>query len=284
MIAQDFFRPFLFEALDIRGAMVRLGPAWRALQAKRNYPAPVRDLLGEMAAISALIGANLKQVGRLTFQLKGSGPVNLLVMDIDAELRMRGMARWDGSIAQATAPELLGDGQLVLTLDAAGMSTPYQSLVPLAGDSIVAIFENYLARSEQQPTRLHLFADEAHASGLFLQQLPDSDKADPDGWNRVQHLAETVTASEMRNLAPESLLTRVFPEEAIRLFEPRPVVYHCPENWEKVRGMLQTLGSDECLAMLREQGQVTVQDEICNHDYHFSAADIEKLFAPRTIH
>jgi molecular chaperone Hsp33 len=280
----DLFRPFLFERLDIRGAMVRLGPAWQAMQQGRDYPQAALALLGEMAAVSVLIGANLKQVGRLTFQLKGDGPLGMLVMDCDEQLRLRGMARCKTDIAAAPVSELLGDGQLILSLDAVGMSQPYQSLVPIDGDSIQAVFEHYLQRSEQQPTRLFLSADAHAAAGLFLQKLPDADRHDADAWDRIMAYAGTVTPSELVDLTMEALLTRLFPEEAIRLFDARPVRYHCPEDWEKVRGMLQTLGRAECEAMLREQGEIRIQDEICNHRYDFDAADIDALFAPRIVH
>jgi molecular chaperone Hsp33 len=284
MNPHDFYRPFLFEDLDIRGALVRLGPAWQAMQARRDYPAPVRDLLGEVLAVSLLIGANLKQPGRLTFQLKGSGPVNLLVVDCDEQLRLRGMARHAPDIAAGPAPELLGDGQLLLSLDAVGLATPYQSLVPLDGASVAAIFDHYLARSEQQPTRVFLAADAQGAAGLFLQKLPDADRRDADAWNRVQILAETLRAEELLRRPVADLLTGVFPEETIRLFDPRPASYHCPEDWHKVRGMLRALGQTECRAMLDEQGHVTVHDDICDHIYRFDADDIDALFTPRTLH
>lgn len=284
MTPSDFYRPFLFEDLDIRGAVARLGPAWHAMCQGRDYPAPVRDLLGEMAAVSLLIGANLKQPGRLTFQVKGEGPVEMLVVDCDEQLRMRGMARHAVPVAADSAPALLGDGQLLLTLDAAGMATPYQSLVPLDGDTLAAIFEHYLARSEQQPTRLFLAADAQGATGLFLQALPDAQRRDPDGWQRVCMLAGTLGPAELLAADVPDLLTRVFPEETIRLYDPRPATYHCPEDWEKVRGMLQTLGAAECQAILDEQGHITVHDDICNHVYRFGADDVATLFGPRILH
>jgi molecular chaperone Hsp33 len=199
-------------------------------------------------------------------------------------LRLRGMARHDRECTGTTASDLLGDGQLLLSLDAAGMSSPYQSLVPLAGDSIAAIFEHYLERSEQQPTRLLLAAGEEASAGLFLQKLPDADRHDADGWNRIQMLAGTLARHELLDRPVADLLTGVFPEEAIRLFDPRPVTYHCPEDWEKVRGMLRALGQAECVAMLDEQGYVTVRDDICNHVYRFDAADIAALFEARVLH
>lgn len=277
-IAHNFVRPFLFENLDIRGAFVRLREVWQSLQANRDYPPPAARLLGEMSAVTALIAANLKQAGRMSFQLKGQGPVGLLVLDCDEQLRMRGMARADAGIAEAAAPDLLGHGQLALTLDIAGMRQPYQSLVPLAGDSIAAIFQHYLERSEQQPTRLFLTADHTAAAGLFLQKLPDADRRDPDGWNRVQILAETVRPAELAELSAVQLAGRLFPEEDVRLYDPRPVTYHCPEDWAKVGGMLRSLGRQECETVLREHGEIRIHDEICGREYRFDAAMVAALF------
>jgi len=274
----NFVRPFLFEALDIRGAFVRLGDVWQALQAGRHYAPPVARLLGEMTAVTALIAANLKQASRMSFQLKGEGPVSLLVLDCDEQLRLRGMARAAPEVPDRPAPELLGNGQLALTLDAPGMRQPYQSLVPLDGDTIAAIFQHYLERSEQQPTRLFLAADADSAAGLFLQKMPDADRRDADGWNRIQILAETVRPDELCRLPVVQLIGRLFPEEDVRLYDPRPVSYHCPEDWAKVGAMLRSLGRSECEATLREHGEIHIQDEICGRDYRFDAAMVAALF------
>lgn len=277
-VAHNYVRPFLFEHLDIRGALVHLGEAWQAMQAGRHYAPPVARLLGEMSAVTALIAANLKQAGRMSFQLKGEGPVGLLVLDCDERLRLRGMARAAADVAEAPAPELLGHGRLALTLDLASQQQPWQSLVPLDGDGIAAIFEHYLERSEQLPTRLVLAADDRAAAGLFLQKLPDADRRDADGWHRVTLLADTVRPDELTGLSAVQLIARVFPEEDVRLFDPRPVSYHCPEDWPKVEGMLRALGRAECEAVLREHGEIHIHDEICGHDYRFDAARVAALF------
>lgn len=282
----DAIHRFIFEQLDIRGALVQLGPAWQAMQARRAYPGPVRDLLGELAAITAIIGSNLKTPGRITFQLQGHGPVSMLVMDCDQQLRLRGMARHATGAATPAADthQLLGDGQLVLTLQGE-TGTPYQSIVPLQGESLAAIFEHYLTQSEQQPARLWLAADEHTACGLFLQKLPGADLRDLDGWSRIETLATTVRDGELA-LPPETLLGRLFADEDVRLFAPRPVTWHCPRDEEKVRDMLLSLGREEVAAMLADAAQIAVDDEICGHEYRFGPEILDELFPPagRLLH
>jgi len=284
----DTFQRFIFEKLDIRGAYVQLEASWQAMQHGRAYAQPVLELLGQTTAITALIGSQLKTPGRLTFQLQGEGPVSMLVVDCDEQMRLRGMAKAAAGINHASTKELIGDGHLVLTLQTNDTPKPYQSFVPLEGDGIAAIFENYLALSEQQPTRLFLFADGERACGLFLQKLPETPghhEQDEDGWNRVQQLASTVRTDEFA-LPAEELLHRLFAEEDVRLFEPHPVVYHCPRDEEKVRGALLSIGRDEVQALLDEHGEIRVHDDICNHEYVFGEEILEELFPsqPRTLH
>ena len=270
---------FLFDDLAIRGALVRLGPAWQAMQARRGYSAVERNLVGELAAVTALIGSNLKQPSRVTFHLQGNGPINILVMDCDEQLRMRGMAKVRApNPAPAPVAQLIGDGKLVLTLqNTRAAEHPYQSHVPLEGNSVAEIFENYLARSEQTPTRLWLAADGDSACGLYLQKLPGADACDADGWNRINHLAATVTAAELA-LPPDQLLTRLFPEETVRLFAPQTVLHHCPRDEEKVLNVLRTLGREEVERMLAEHDEIVIEDDICKHEYRYGHEVLDKLF------
>lgn len=276
----DAIRRFLFEDLDIRGALVALGNTWHELQAARDLPPGVNTLLGEFAAVTALIAGNLKTPGRITFQLQGHGLVSLLYVDCDAQLRLRGMARLRADLgAVPPAPtfnELFGDGHLVLTLDI-HTAKSYQSIVPLVGNGLAGVFAHYLAQSEQQPTWLMLGADENIAAGLFLQKLPNADNRDPDGWNRICNLASTLKADELA--APlANLLMRVFPEENIRLFDPRPVRYHCPRDEEKVLAMLKSLGRSEIEATLAAEGSIAVEDEICRQHYRYGPEILSRLF------
>ncbi len=288
-MSDSTIRRFLFEGLDIRGAVVHLGDTWQQMQAGRDYQPTVAQLLGETAAVTALIAGQLKQAGRLTLQLRGNGPIQLLVMDCNEQLQMRGMARSNPVVLPAPVTELLGaaqGGQLMMSLDMPDARQPYQSFVPMVGESIAAIFEHYLEQSEQQPSRLFTLAGPQAAVCLFLQKMPESDQHDPDGWSRITQLAATVKPAELLELDAETLLSRLFHEEienrGIRLYDVQMVSYYCPEDWEKIRDMVRSLGQEDAQTLLAEHGEILIRDDICNRDYRFSPEDVAQLFANST--
>lgn len=290
---KSYVRRFLLEDLDIRGAVVRLDDVWQALQKGRDYPRNVGTLLGEMSAVSALISANLKQAGRLTFQVQGHGPVRLLVIDCNEALNLRGFAAFEAGVPEGDRlSELVGDGILQLTLDVQGMEQPYQSLVPLEGNSIAEVFEHYLQQSEQQPAGLWLACTKDAAAALFLQKLPGADARDEDGWSRAHQFAQTVTREELLALDPETLLGRLFAEETVRLYDARPVIHDFPPDRDKIIAMLRSLGESEVRRIYAEHGELVVRDDLSNHEYRFEPGEIDEFFkagpgdieSPPTLH
>ncbi|HYG54476.1 MAG TPA: Hsp33 family molecular chaperone HslO [Burkholderiales bacterium] len=275
----DYVQRFLFEELDIRGRLVCLTGAWQRMLDGRDYPRDIASLLGHTTALNVLLGANQKDAGRVTLQVQGSGPVKLLVADCTADLRIRGMAHYERiETKDVNERRLLGDGRLSVTLEDMKSGRFYQSLVPLEGETLEEIFEHYLAQSEQLQTFLRLYADGGALCGLLLEKLPQADARDPDGWNRVTHLASTLQLSESINTQPYDLLTRVFPEELMRVFRLYAVEYHCPYDEDKVKDMLRGLGRAEVESILAEQGEVVIRNEMCNHEYRFDAKAIAALF------
>jgi molecular chaperone Hsp33 len=275
----DYVQRFLFENLEIRGRLVCLTAAWQRMLDGRDYPEDIASLLGHTTALNILLGANQKGAGRVTLQVQGSGPVKLLVSDCTSELRIRGMAHFERELAgKANQRDLLGDGRLSVTLEDLKSGRLYQSLVPLEGETLEQIFRHYLSQSEQLEAFLRLYAGSGALCGLLLEKLPGADTHDPDGWNRITHLASTLTLDETRDAQPYDLLTRVFPEELMRVFPLYGVEYHCPYDEDKVKEMLRGLGRKEVESILTEQGEVVIRNEMCNHEYRFDARAIAELF------
>ena len=270
---------FLFKELNIRGQHIQLLDSWQAMIKDRHYPQPIVKLLGELTAISVLLANGMKHTGRITMQIQGSGPITLLVVDVTHDLKIRGVAKTNKEITtENTLDELLGDGQILMTLENTQTEHHFQSYVPREGASVADAFESYLSQSEQLPSKLWLAADEHSLGGVLIQKMPETDGYDTDGWERIMHIATTVKDVELTTLESEELLHRLFHEETLELFKAETVKYECPQDKERVTNMLLALGEDEVRKVLEEQGEIVIHNEMCNYHLRFNKEDIDELF------
>jgi molecular chaperone Hsp33 len=170
--ADDTILPFQVEALDLRGRVVRLGPAVDAILSRHDYPAPVAKLLGEAIVLTVLLGSVLKFEGRFILQTQTDGPVRMLVVDYRTPGNVRALARFDREQVAAmiaagrTDPgRLIGHGHLAMTIDQGPDTARYQGLVALEGKDLEHAAHEYFLRSEQIPTRVRLAVGEEIAAG-----------------------------------------------------------------------------------------------------------------------
>jgi molecular chaperone Hsp33 len=286
---RDSLHRFIFEHYPIRGHLVHLDASWRALIEHRDYPEAIRTTLGEAVVASLLLAATIKFEGVLSLQLQGAGPVHLLLAQCTSGLGVRGLARYreepDTGTASGNVADLIGAGNLTVTLESDDGSQRYQGIVPITGERLADSLQIYFENSEQLPTRLWLYADEHGAAGMLLQRLPgdgNAPGADPatidEAWRRVQLIGATLTRDELRTLADAQILHRLFNEDDLRLFEPVPVYFRCRCSRERVSGMLQGLGERETRSILTERGEVEVRCDFCNRAYVFDAVDVAQLF------
>ena len=91
----DAILPFQVEALDLRGRVVRFGPAIDTILSRHRYPTPVAKLVGEAVVLTVLLGSTLKFEGRFILQTQSDGPVRMLVIDYTTPGKVRACARFD---------------------------------------------------------------------------------------------------------------------------------------------------------------------------------------------
>lgn len=274
----DSLQHFLFENTAIRGNIVHLNHTFKQVLQHQTLPKVLEIALGELMAASALLSATLKMDGTMVLQLQSKGALKLLVVECSSKLEMRATAKWDDSQWDETLSfiELVKHGQFVITLDPS-VGEAYQGIVPIEGSTIAEMLQNYMLRSQQIDTSLWLHCDGESASGMLLQKLPNINEEDADAWNRVNILANTVTYDELKNLAPEALLTKLFSEEDVRIFESKPAQFRCSCSKAKVGNMLRLLGAEEVESILAELGEIEVNCDFCNKQYIFDAIDAAQM-------
>ena len=295
---QDTLQKFIFDNAAVRGELIDISATWRDVLSRHDYPVAVKKLLGQMTAAAALLSANLKFNGSIIMQIHGDGPVQLLVVECDAELRLRATAKLKPELAIADDASLTtllnenGKGRFIITLDPLDKvpgQQPYQGIVPLDGDDVATVIENYMLRSEQLDTKLWLAADDNVSRGLLLQKLPyHGGKAEAmplneeealETWNRAVMLGSTLKEKELLEVGIDVLMQRLFWEETIRVFDPLHPQFHCSCTREKVGNMLKMLGREEVESVIDEQGHVGVNCDFCGQHYEYDKVDCAQLFA-----
>jgi molecular chaperone Hsp33 len=310
----DELHKFIFEGLPVRGMLVRLTGSWQEVLSRREtgaadgpFAPPVRALLGQMAAAATLMQANIKFNGSLVLQIFGDGPVKLAVAEARSDLSFRTTAKVVGEVPDdarlAAMLNVHGKGRCAITLDPQERlpgQQPYQGVVPLHGDqreplqALSQVLEHYMLQSEQLDTRLVLAADDKVAAGLLIQRLPVEGAANlagvnvanedmigqSEGFNRIAHLAATLTQEELLTLDAETVLRRLFWEEQVLRFEPIAPRFACSCSRERVRAMLGGLGRDEADSILAERGDIEIGCDFCSLQYRFDAVDVGELFTP----
>ncbi len=299
---------FLFDGLPVRGAIVRLTDAWIEILARRQantdggeWPLPVRELLGEMAAAGVLMQSNIKFNGALILQVYGDGPIKVAVAEVQHDLSLRATAKVVGAIApDARLAQLVNvgnKGRCAITLDPKDRfpgQQPYQGVVPLYGDhgekldKMSEVLQHYMLQSEQLDTTLVLAADGNVAAGLLIQRLPVEGEGNlknedeiglNEDYNRISILASSLKRDELLTLDVDTILRRLFWEEKVLRFEPQTPRFACTCSRERVANMIRSLGRDEADGIVEERGEIEVGCDFCGRQYRFDAVDSAQLFA-----
>ena len=304
---------FIFEGLPVRGAIVVLDDAWQDMLSKRSeagqYPTPVQNLLGEMAAASVLMQANIKFNGALVLQVQGDGPLKMAVAEVQPDFAVRATATLRGELAvDATLSDMVNvnnEGRCAITLDPKDRlpgQQAYQGVVPLFDDNgekikqLSEVLQHYMLQSEQLDTCLVLAANGERAAGLLIQRLPLAGAANLGGqavsnedgigksedYKRIAMLAASLKPEELLTLDVETVLHRLFWEEPIARFIPPQGVdrprFQCSCSSERVSSMLRSLGAEEVQSIIEERGEVEVGCEFCGAMYRFDPVDSAQLF------
>lgn len=154
-LSSDLLRRYVFNHRNCRGEFVRLNHSLNQIFANHQYPQPVKKLLSEMMAVTALLTATLKFKGDISVQIQGDGPVSYAVINGSDQLKMRGMARIQGEITEDSLSALIGKAHLVITINPE-KGERYQGIVQADGQSISECIENYFQQSEQLLSLIHI--------------------------------------------------------------------------------------------------------------------------------
>lgn len=298
--------PFRLPWAEARGRVARLGPALDEILGRHAYPATVSAVLAEAVTLAAMVAHSLKTDGVFTVQIRGDGPVSLMVADATASGALRGYAQFDADAVAAldaavagvrhqgapSMPRLFGRAYLALTLDPGQGMERYQGIVELDGERLADAVHAYFRLSEQIESAVRFAVTPPdddrgwQAGGLLLQRMPAeggtatvAEDAE-DGWHRAVVLASSLRDGELTDpdLPLETLLLRLYHEDGAIAYEALPLDFACRCSPERVEGLIRSLPGND-LTELTVDGKVDVVCEFCGTSYVYDDADIARLRA-----
>lgn len=277
MTKKSELQVFLLEQNSVRGVHVRMDEAWSQVLARRDYPAGVRQWLGQALAAVTLMTATLKFDGKLSLQVRGDGDINLLVAQATADGGVRATAEWESEPAvSATLKQAFGERAMLSLIISQAAGEDYQGVVELVGDNFGDALAGYFKQSEQLLTRFWLASDGQRNAGMLLQRLPSED--DDEGWTRAEMLGGTLFSEELMATNGLTLIERLFHEEDVRVHEPRSIGFSCGCSREGCGAMVVGLGAEDARTLLIESGgEIDVDCEFCGSRYSFDSAGLEVL-------
>ena len=305
LVDDNVVQPFRLEKSNVRGRMVRMGNVLAQIMQQHDYPPPVSALLSEVATLCLLLSAMLKYEGVFTLQIKGEGPIRMLVADVTHRGEIRAYASFDEHAVKKLAKRkkdsekgyyhLLGKGYIAFTVDQGQTENRYQGIVELKGDSIVDAVQHYLTQSEQIKTSFKLAVHPQdnlwRSAAIMIQQMPEDDagkkiptEVNIDDWTRAVMLLDTCSDGEMLSpvLHSADVLYRLFNEDGVRIYSPTHLRFKCRCSRDKVENILRTIPRAELEEICEKEGHVSIKCEFCSEEYLFNNNELNDVYEEKT--
>ncbi|HHX75359.1 MAG TPA: Hsp33 family molecular chaperone HslO [Firmicutes bacterium] len=245
--------------------------------------------VGRLLTAGAMMGCMLKDENNLlTLQVKGDGPLGILLVTADSQGNVRGYVKNPEASVPPKAPGKLDVGKAVgkgilRVIKDLGLKEPYTGQVELRSGEIADDLTYYFAVSEQIPSAVALGVltgtdcSVRQAGGFIIQPLPGCEE------HVIRTLEETIaglqgiTALLAAGLSPEQILEQILGRFDLEILERTVARYHCNCSRERVEQAVISLGSSEVAAMIAENEPVEVHCHFCNTRYVLSVAELQRL-------
>ncbi|MDP2561928.1 Hsp33 family molecular chaperone HslO [Psychrobium sp. 1_MG-2023] len=274
---KDQLNRYLFDNVHVRGELVQASNTYQEIIENHDYPAQVNQIIGELLAATSMLTALLKFEGDIAVQLQGEGPVPLIVVNGNDQQQLRGVARITGDVMTTNLTELFHKGYMVITITPK-QGERYQGIVALDKDSLAECLETYFKQSEQLKTHFWLRATADNAAGMMIQALPEESEESDVEYDHLRQITATIKDEELFSLEANDILTRLYHQEEVRVFDPQPLSFSCTCSQERSAGAIISVGQEEAESIIAEQGSITMHCDYCNKEYIFDQSDVKALF------
>ncbi len=235
-------------------------------------------LSAQCIAASALFSAHIKGEERLTVQLISESPRFSFLADINAEGAIRARL-----IPTSIAPKALAaiDGALMV-IKHNSTKELYRGITSIEKEPIDTAMENHLKRSTQVDIILRIIVQQGEgttiqrALGLMVERLPEA----PD-LPYLDTAEFEAKYSSLRTRGANDLIQEIDNGFAngsrLHEMERRPTFWRCKCSRHRIESMLFSLGPEELLSMIKEQGEAEVVCDFCSKRFLVDAEGLQRL-------
>lgn len=273
----------------------------------RAFAAVTKELVQEAHDIHGTTGAATAALGRtltaaammarmlkndndvMTIQIKGDGPLGLIVVVSDARSNVRGYVHNPqvylplNAAGKFDVAGAVGRNGYLNVIKDLGLKEPYVGYVELVSGEIGEDIAYYFASSEQVPTVVAVGVlvnpDEsvATAGGYIIQLMPGADEEIVRYLEEKVLLADSVTYMLSSGMDASAVLDSLLGEKGLQVIDRLPCKYRCNCSRDRMERNLISLGVKEIRKMADEQHGAELQCHFCNTKYRFTEEELRSL-------
>lgn len=255
---------------------------------RRHYSWPTATAaIGRTMSATVMMGAMMKGEEKLTVKVDGNGPIGAIVTDADAKGHIRGYAlnpqtHFDlNEHGKLDVRRAVGTEGMLTVVKDLGLRDMFTGQTPIVSGEVAEDFTQYFVVSEQVPSAVALGVlvnpdNTVKASGGFiLQVMPGaSDETITELEQRISQM-EPISKMIDRGLTPEEVLEEVLGKENVRVVDQMEVNFDCNCSKERFGTAIKSLGEEEILTMMSEDGQAEAECHFCLEKYVYSKEELK---------
>ena len=250
----------------------------------------VTAAFGRLLTITSIMATEMKgSKDKLTVQLKGNGPIGVMIATANNKPIVKGYAtnpvvelplNEDGKLDVSGAVGYEGYINVVKDI---GLKDPYIGISPLVSGEIAEDFANYFVNSEQRNSAVALgvLVDKngVRASGGYLiNPMPDATEEDISIVEQSIFKAGAMSKMLDQNLTLEEIAKKITGDENVEIIEDSIVPeFKCDCSKEHMQNALMTIGKEELEDIIEKEGKAELVCHFCNKKYEFNKEELENI-------
>ena len=245
---------------------------------------------GRLLTISAIMAIKMKnQKDKLTVQIKGNGPIGTMLVTANNYPELKGYVSNPqidlplNDMGKLDVGKAVGNQGYINVIKDIGLKEPYIGISPLSTGEIADDFTNYFVNSEQiqSAVALGVLIDKngtRTAGGYLITPMPDASEEEITKVEQSIFKAGAISKLLDQNLTLEEIAKKVTGDENIEIIEENITpIYKCNCSKEHMEDCIATIGKEELLDIIENEGQAELTCHFCNKRYYFTKKELENI-------